>query len=32
MPVRALAGTHKELMQRRGVYAPLFELQASAYR
>jgi hypothetical protein len=26
------AGTHDELMKRRGVYAPLFELQASAYR
>jgi ATP-binding cassette subfamily B protein len=26
------AGTHDELMERRGVYAPLFELQASAYR
>jgi ATP-binding cassette, subfamily B, bacterial len=25
-------GTHDELIQRRGVYAPLFELQASAYR
>jgi len=26
------AGTHGELMEHRGVYAPLFELQASAYR
>ena len=28
----AEVGTHDELMQRRGIYAPLFVLQADAYR